>query len=947
MQKNNPSMKKTNLTLFFLFQAVVVFAQHTIQGEVKDKKENHPMELATVRLLTIKDSVLLQGTRTDEKGKFKFQNVPSGVYLLSISSVGYTVHEKRLPVRESVVELKTIWLEENVKTLNQVNVSGAAVQVTVRNDTVEYNASAVKTSQNAVTEDILKKLPGVEVDADGKVKVNGQEIKKVRVDGKKFFGDDVQMATKNIPADMIDKIQVIDQKSEMAQLTGFEDNDTERIINLTLRRDKKQGVFGNVTAGAGMDIKPAFRYDANTFLNIMNGDTKSTITGGANNINTSRSRRGRGGFTIGQSAGITATQNLGYNLNTPLNDKLILGGNATFNHSDNFQTTETHRENYLKDQNYTTRSAGTNNRENYEGNMNFEAEWKPDSLNTLLIQPNMGLARSFSNNTSEYTYFTGADITSRGNSINNSSGLDINGGLNVIYSRKFASKQGRALTTNVSTDFTQSESDGKNYSNKETVAAATIVDQRNKNNALRYNFGARLSYVEPLWKNRHFLETAFSFTNSNNTSKRNLYDKDISGEYTVLNNDYSNDFRNTFYREALELNYRYYDPRFNIMFGVKAEPSQTFSTTIYANSEGRTLENKVINYAPTAQFQYNFGKRQFLRIDYRGNTGQPSINQMQPVKNNTDLMNETVGNPTLNPSFTNNLRLMFSTYSQKKFSSFNIGLMANAVKDNLTTNSIYDQTGKRYIQTVNSTKIPYALNMFTMFNTPIIQKRLQFSNNASFGLQRQYGYTSKNVNVSDIDITHFLLGDLSDTRRLNASENISLTFTHDVVDVGLRGGVRYSVSDNNFNTQKVETFDWNFAPSVVVRPASTLTFSSDLNFVTMRGYSNFNQDQWLWNASADWSVFNKKGVLSMRVNDILRKQLNVRQMVGENYIQYSKFNALQSYFIVSFSYKISKFKGGFGNNPAEEPGNLQERRWNRGNRRMDEQGRPSRIEERR
>ena len=925
-------MRKSVLLLFLLLLTVTVSAQHTLRGEVKDKKENSPMELATVRLLTVKDSALVQGTRTDEKGKFDFQNIKQGIYVLSISSVGYATYEKRLVMREQDVELKTILLEENVKTLNQVNVSGSAVQVTVRNDTVEYNAASVKTSQNAVTEDILKKLPGVEVDPDGKVKVNGQEIKKVRVDGKKFFGDDVQMATKNIPADMIDKIQVIDQKSEMAQLTGFEDNDTERIINLTLRRDKKQGVFGNVTAGAGMDINPAFRYDANTFLNIMSGETKSTITGGANNINTSRSRRGRGGFTIGQSAGITATQNLGYNLNTPLSNKMIIGGNATFNHSDNSQITETHRENYLKDQTYTTNSTGTNNRDNYEGNLSLEAEWKPDTLTTVLIQPNIGLSRSFSDNTSQYTYLTASEITSKGNSSNNSNGLDINGGLNVIYSRKFTSKQGRALTTNVSTDFSQSTSNGKNYSYKETTITNTIIDQRNENNALRYNFGARLSYVEPLWKNRHFLETALSFTNSNNNSTRDLYDKDATGGYTVLNADYSNEFKNTFYREALELNYRYYDSKFNMMFGVKAEPAQTYSTTIYGNSEGKTLENKVINYAPTAQFQYNFGKRQFLRIDYRGNTGQPSISQMQPVKNNIDLMNETVGNPTLNPSFTNNLRLMFSTYSQKKFSSFNIGLMANFVKDNLTTNSIYDQTGKRYIQTVNSTKMPYNLNMFTMFNTPIIQKRLQFSNNASFGFQRQYGYTSKNVNTGDIDIAHLLLGDLSDTRRLNASENISLTFTHDMVDVGIRGGLRYSVSANNFNTQNVETYDWNFAPNVVVRPIPTLTFSSDLNFVTMRGYSNFNQDQWLWNASADWSVFNKKGVLSLRVNDILRKQLSVRQIVGENYIQYSKFNALQSYFIMSFSYKISKFKGSSKTNPAEEMENPMERRWNRGGR---------------
>ena len=922
-------MKKSVFVLFtFLLSVVSLSAQYSIQGNVKEKKSGNSMELATVRLLNVKDSVLVQGNRTDQSGKFELKDLKSDVYILSITSVGYAKYEKNITLQGKNIDLGTISLDEDAKILSQVDVNGTAVQVMVRNDTVEYNASSVKTNQNAVVEDVLKKLPGVEIDSDGKITINGQEIKKVRLDGKKFFGNDVQMATKNLPADMIDKIQVVDQKSDLAQLTGFEDDDTERIINLTTKKEKKQGVFGNINAGVGLDVNPELRYDANTFLNIMNGDSRSTITGGANNINTARSGRGRGGFGGGQSSGIIATQNLGYNISSPLNTKLALGGDATLNHSNNIQESETHRESYLKDQTYITNSENNSNRHNYEGNMRLEMEWKPDSLNTYVFQPNVGYTRNFSTSKSQYTYLTDNDTTSWGNSENNSNGLEISGGLNLIYSRKFKSKKGRALTTNLSANFSQSNSDGTNYSEKNSIDTLLIVDQENKNNSIRNNYGVRISYVEPIWKTQHFLETAVSLNSTYSNSTRDLFDdKDNDGKYTDKNLDYSNKFKNTFFREAFELNYRYYQQNYNMMLGVKVEPSQTYSTTIYGDNQGITLENKVVNFAPSAQFKYNFSKRQFVRIDYRGRTNQPSITQMQPVKNNTDLMNETVGNPTLNPSFNHNLRLMYSIYNQKTFSSFNIGMNGDATKDNLTSNSIYDETGKRYIQTVNSQEIPYSMNMFTMFNTPIIQKKLQFNIGASAGFQQQYGYTSKNVSVEDIDNNNLILGDLSDTKRINAGEEISLTYTHDIFDLGVKSGLRYTKTTNNFSTKNSETYNWNLTPNLVVRPTDKLTFSSDLNFITLRGYSSFNQDQWLWNASMDWTTLKGKGVLSFKVNDILRQQLNIRQTVGDNYIQYSKYNALQTYFLVSFSLKIAKFGGQNAQN--ERMGNPDERRWQR------------------
>ena len=261
-------MKKTFLLLTLLGLNLLAFSQHSIQSSVTDSKNYGAIEMATVRLLRAKDSTLVQGAQTNLKGDFILTKIKPGNYVLIISTIGYNDYVRNITMEKKDLILKTIQMTENIKLLKEVEVKGTAAQMVVKGDTLEYNASAFKTAENAVVEDLLKRMPGVEISSEGKITVNGQEIKKVRVDGKKFFGDDVEMTTKNLTADMIDKIQVLEQKSDMAQLTGFEDGDTERIINLTLKPNRRKGVFGNFTGGVGMDTNDEVRYDGNMFRPI-------------------------------------------------------------------------------------------------------------------------------------------------------------------------------------------------------------------------------------------------------------------------------------------------------------------------------------------------------------------------------------------------------------------------------------------------------------------------------------------------------------------------------------------------------------------------------------------------------------------------------------------------------------------------------------------------------
>ena len=907
-------MKKILLfsSLLFIF-SISSSAQRSIQAMVFDGKNDLPIELGAVRILHYPDSTFVQGAQTDLNGSFRLNKVKPGNYILVISMIGYIPYRQNLTMANKDLILKSIHLQENAHMLGEVKVTGDAAQLMVKGDTTEFNATAFKTSQNSVVEDLLKRLPGVEVSTDGKITVNGQAITKVRVNGKKFFDDDVEMATKNIPAEVVDKVQVYDQKSDLAQLTGFEDNDTEHIINLTFKPNRRKGTFGNIMGGAGLDLNNDVRYDSNMFLNTMDGDNQSTITAGGNNANTTRSGRGRGAF--GNNSGITTMQNIGYNINSIINPKLKIGGYASFNHTFNETINNSSKESYLIDSTYINKSALTSHNENYSANLRMELEWKPDSVNTFLFQPNINYNQSFSDSQNNYTNLADTSRTSWGNTSNVGNGTLLVGSLGVIYSHKFNSKKGRTFTANLQTSVSQNDNGSFNYSKNNTRADSTIVDQHTLNHSNGYGESLTMSFVEPLWNLKNFLETSVTFKNSNNTSDKNQYNKDLLGNYTQLDSVYSNNFTNNFYSETLELNYRYVNKTLNVMMGMKGEPSQTYSYTEYSNGAARDVNNKVFNYSPTARLQYNFGKKKFLRIDYRGQTNQPSISQLQPVKNNSNPMNMTIGNPALNPAFNNSIRMMFSTFNDSTFASINAFLTAQTTRNALVANSIYDTTGKQYSQTVNAAEDPYSIFGNVMFNIPLIQKRLHFNTNTSFGLNQVYGYSSRGLNANTLNSDSIPLGNLSSTHRYNAGEMISLTFTNDLLEIGVRGSLKYSNTVNNLSPTIAITKDWSGGGNVMFHLPYNVGIGSDINYTTQQGYSAIAQNQLIWNASIDKTIFNNLGVVALKVVDILHQQKNIIQTIGDNYIQYNTYNTLPTYFLLSFTYKINQFKG--TKNPAD------------------------------
>ncbi|MBQ7530556.1 MAG: outer membrane beta-barrel protein [Paludibacteraceae bacterium] len=940
---------KRVLLLALLLSGTMLFAQQTgsIQGTVVDSQSGQIMEMVAVQLFAYSgtDSTMVGGAQTDMEGFFYFMKLKPGKYKLVLSSLGY--HTRIIPVElteeKMIREMGNLRLAEDVQALAEIDVKGHAAEMTVKGDTIEYNTAAYKMEETAVVEDLLKKMSGVQVDKEGNVTVNGETIKAVRVDGKKFFGDDVQTATKNIPADMIEKIQVLDEKSETSKMTGFDDDETSRVINLTLKSDRKQGLFGNFNGGLGADLvtddgkwfnygNPAFgatagertkhffendfRYSAGVFMNILSGNSQSTVIGNANNTNEIRMGRGRGSWGT-QNQGITWAENIGVNTNIDVSGSvpgMLLGGDGQLAHSNNYTTTLSNKNTYTSGTNYLQDESSNSKSNTWDANVRLEMEYEIDSMNKVLIQPQFSYTDSWQDAYNEYTngrYAEGTDTTviSDGNQTKNSTSRDITGKIQVIYTHSFL-KPGRKLTLTANANITDTKGHTDTYA-FDNLGDSILVNQYTNSGNTSVGYSLRASYIEPLYKKEHLLEIAVLASGNNRTSKKDQYDIGLTD--TTYNDDYSNHLLNDFYTEQLEANYQWKHEKFNLTVGVKGLLSQTRSRTYYGSPGAYTLKRdtllNVFNISPNINFRYKFGKKKFARIRYNGTTQQPSITQLEPVRNNSDAMYETVGNLSLNPAFKHSLHLMYSTFNQDLFWSLMTGLHGNLTKDALVGNTIYDETGKRYQQTVNATDAPYDLSADLMFNTPFANKMMQFNTRTSISYNQRVSYISREHTATEIAAmiaaNNLALGDKSLTGNLQVSENLTLRLTHDIVDVGVVGSFNYSRTHNNLSADAItNVFNWSVTGDINFNLPKSWTIGADCGYTARYGYGFDDPNEIILNASISKSWSN--ATLTLKAYDLLNQKKNIVQVVGENYVQYKEYNTLGTYAMLTFTYKLNR-----------------------------------------
>ena len=792
------------LCLFLILFSLPAVAQRggvDVTGTVIEEGNNEPIEQATVRLLNVKDSTMIGGVASSRNGNFTLKGIKAGSYLLHVSFVGFDplYQPIRITGKTDPVKLGKLALSDGAIQLGEAVVIGKAPEVVMRNDTVEYNADSYKTTEGAVLEDLLKKMPGVEVDSEGKITVNGKEIKKVLIDGKEFFSDDPKVASKNLPSKMVEKVQVLDRLSDMARMTGFDDGEEETVINLTVKPGMKQGWFGNAFAGYGSED----RYEGNFMVNRFINNDQFTLMGGLNNTNNmgfsdiaSNMFSGMGGRRGGRMGsggagnGITTSGNIGMNFSKEFSKKLTLGGNVRYSHSDNEADSKTTRTNILPNDSSTVYNEINNNNTRSDNvGADFRMEWKPDTATQIIFQPSFSYSNSHNRESGSFNTLTNrGDTVNLGESDYLSDGEGYNINARLEFSRKL-NDEGRVFSGSLNGRLSDSYNKGLNYSNTEYFLGNEqneLIDQQFRYDNKGFNYRVYLSWVEPIGRN-NFIQATYSFSQNKQESLKNSYTREEgSEEYNVLDTAYSKSYRNNFINQQASLAFKAVRENYDYTIGVNLEPSHSVSENFVGDSTLSKLTRNVVNVSPMVRFNYRFDKRTNLRINYRGRTSQPSMTQLQPVADISDPLNTVTGNPDLKPTYSNNLFARYQKFIPDKQTAFIVMLNANYVVNDIVTKSIYvGETGKK-MTTYENVNGNYNGNARVMFNTPLKNKKFSVNSMTMASFANSNGFINEEKNVN---------------KDFTAMERAGIDFRSDYIDLGVNGNIRYRSTNNSLQNQ--------------------------------------------------------------------------------------------------------------------------------------------------
>ena len=920
------------LTLLFtlLLISFTTSLAANITGIVKDLDTQEPLLEAAVKLVTAKDSTFIAGTTTDIDGKFTLSGVKAGKYILTVSYIGYAELEKPVTVGASNLRLGALNIKESSHMLGEVSVIAVKTPIKVMEDTVEYNADSYHTQPNAVVEDLLKRLPGVEVGTDGSITANGKTISKFLVNGKEFFSDDPQVASKNLPANLIDKLQVVDRKSDMARLTGVDDGEDETVINLTFKQGMDQGWFGTAEAGYGTDDRYMGSFNINRFWNgnqvTLLGNFNNTNQIGFTDSNGSRFRR------FGGNNGITESRALGLNFNVGKEEIIRVGGDILWSNTDAKTITKQERQYLFEDYstyskiNQSVRDRGNN----FRGD--FRVLWKPDSFNTLEFRPNFSLNFNKSEDHELTDYFNSSMVQASKNDARSSSdGDSYEFGGRLIYSHNFKRHRGRSFSFSGQYKYSNVIETGTSVNDfiryimdedaDNTQDTSDLLDQYNDNHTWSNQVMGQFTWTEPLGNvsNGNFLTFSYRMNYRWNNADKLVYNIPEDYEYDIMppvtlnpdgtlttidpDPDYSNRYRNNSFDQTIRLGYKKVTKNANLEVGLSLVPQM--SKSIYLDNSDKNIDRWVWNYAPFLRYRYKFSKRRSLQLNYRGRSSQPTMAQLQPVADISNPTNIVQGNPNLDPSFSHNVNIRFQDFNVE--SQRSIMLMGDF---QLTQNSIIskslikdDGTRETTYANVNGVWNGRVMNMFSM---PLRNKKWSLSNNVFVNASRTVGFNNGQRNAS-----------LS----LRVNESPGITYRPDHFEFELRP--RYSI-ETTFNSvqknadQTVHTYGGRF-DGTYYTPWG-LTLQTDINYSATSGYAaGYDTRTWMWNATISQQFLRNKALtLAVKVYDLLNQRNNIRRNVTANYIDDTSYNALNRYFMVTLSYRFNTF--GKGNEPSTAGG---------------------------
>lgn len=828
---------------------------------------------------------------------------------------GDSVPQSRIDsISQKKAELDSLLNHESIN-LDDFVIKATKAAVVTKQDTIEFNAGSYKVTPNATVEDLLKKLPGVEIGSDGKITSNGKSVTKVLVDGKEFFGEDTQMATKNLPSDLVDKVQVVDKKSDFARLTGVDDGEDETVINLTVKKNMKNGWFGNFEAGYGTD----HRYSGNFNVSTFTDNNQISIVGGGNNINEQGFMdRGRGNFnSFGGSGGINESQRIGLNFNVGKTEKFRVGGNVYYSHSDRKAISNTDTQ-YLFPDSVSTKSAGNKSRDrghNVYGD--FRMEWKITENNSIDFRPNFSV--NFRNSEMNDTSLLRAGdilktLVNRNDNSRFNDGTSWNVGGDLIYNHKFASHPGRSFSVRARYSFSNTRQYSTSWNDilyylqqDDSETLYQFIDGHQWNN----NINTTLTWTEPLGdlKKGNFLQLSYRFQGRFNNSDKGTYDLPLpvdpdgfiptgldrvpsDGDFNL---DLSNNFRNTLLTHELKIGYKKVTSKMNLEAGMVFSPSSSKSTDLI-NSARDIPTNTVWNIAPYFRLRYRFSKTESLHVRYNARTQQASMSQLQPVKDVSNPLNIVIGNPDLKPTFTQSVNFHYNRYDNNRQQAIMAMLMADYSTNVIVSRTVTDPvTGGR---TTTYTNANGNMNLFgmAMINQPFRNRNWRFMAHLDARYSSHAGYIN---------------GDFNRTGNLGISPRAGVTFNCDVFQMTVNPTYSFGMTTNTLPDQKNRyTHTYGFFTDATLTLPFGLTVGTDLSFDRSTGYSaGFDNDSWLWNASVSYSTLKDKSLtFTVRAYDMLQMKKNVSRSISANQIVDSRYNDLTRYVMFSVSYTFNTMK---------------------------------------
>ena len=948
-------MKKALMTLVLVAFALMVQAQRTITGKVIEADTGEPLPSTTVKLMK-RDSTLVKGVLTNIDGNFSVSVPADGKYILRLSCVGYKNYVKNITVSGKNVSLGKVSMQADAIMLEGATVTANAAKVTLKEDTFVYNAAAYRVPEGSVVEELVKRLPGAQVSDDGKITINGKEVKKILVDGKEFMTGDTKTAMKNLPTSVIEKVKAYDEKSDLARVSGIDDGEEQTVLDFGIKRGMNKGMFSNIDAGVGTED----RYSARAMGAVFNDKMRVMGFFNANNTNDMGFPGGGGGGRFGGARnGLNAAKMVGLNMNYEIKDKFKLNGNLRWNHRDGDVASRSSSENFVSQKSSFSNSLSNSYSRSDSWNANMRIEWMPDTMTNILFRPNFsytkndGLSSSesgtFSNDPYLYTddplsdeglkALEAADSVMVNHSLRN--GITYSDSKNfggmLQFNRKL-SNTGRNITVQLNANYKDSQSKNLSLNNVHLYQVMNALGQDSTYQTNRWNltpsktysYSAKFTYSEPIMK-ATYLQFSYQFSYNRTKSDRSTYDFSNLGEdffgglvpgyrswdaylnalgrlgnpfESYLDKDLSkySEYKN--YIHDIDVMLRVIRKAYNFNVGVKVQPQQTNFIQDYQGVYVDTVRH-VTNITPTADFRWKISKVSQLRFNYRGTTSQPSMTDLLDITDDSNPLNISKGNPGLKPSFTNSLRLFYNNYMQKYQQAVMVHLSYQNTRNSISSMVTYDPvTGGRTTQPMNING-NWSTSAGFMFNTALDTLGRFYVNTFT-----DFNYSHR---VSYLNLDNKEVADKNTVKTTGIRETLTAGYRNSWLEFELTGTLNFQHTRNELQPQNnMDTWDFSYGSNINVTLPWGMTLATNLGMNSRRGYSDasMNTNEFVWNAQISQSFLKGSPLtVSLQWYDILQQQSTISRTISAMMRSDTEYNSINSYGMLRVTYRFNAFGG--------------------------------------